>query len=140
MKIIGVSFIFLCIYHSAFGQEKKASVTVLSVNMFTETIISVPCNDFIRTFNKAIDTSICYSKDSLAAMENFLKRVTYLKKSKDVDTRVRIVFVNGSGKVVDICMDMFDSCVNGRTIKSYPEFRLYLLSLVPKKQRVNSPH
>lgn len=139
MKVIGGLFILLCIYHSAVGQEKKASITVFSVNMFTETVISVPCNDFMKTFNKTIDTLVCYSLDSLAMMENFLKRVTYLKKSADVDTRAKIVFVNRSGKAVDICMDMFDVCVNGRAIKSYPDFRLYLLSWVPKKQHVNSP-
>jgi|SRR6185312_23961 hypothetical protein len=116
------------------AQKRPPAVWVYSVNMYTRTIAAVPCNEFMRAFQGHIDTTVCYSRDSLDAIDAFLKHVRYSKDSEDIDTRVKFEYLSSTGKVTNICMDIFGISLNGRMIEQYPEFYKYLQSLIPKRQ------
>lgn len=140
MKNLVSLLMLVLICTSSSGQQLGASLKIYSVNLFIETSNDVSCARFMDAFNRMIDTSVCYSADTLKAMDNYLNQINYLKKSKNFNARIKFIYINKLGKATDICMNMLNICVNGHAIKYYPEFRLYLLSLVPKKQLVDTHH
>lgn len=116
------------------AQQVHPSITVYSVNLYTETVIAISCERFIDQFSKQMDTTVCYSADSLRTIETFLKHVRYSTSGDHVDTRVQFNIVNLAGKTIKICMGKFDLFVNDHVVRKNTAFFAYMRSLVPKKQ------
>src|ERR1700744_5416200 len=121
MKKTTVLLVFICLNIFLYAQKKRPAIRMYSVNIFTRTIASVPCNEFMKTFQGHMDTTVCYSQDSLDAIDAFLKRFRYSKSSEDIDARIKFEYLNKYGKVTNICMDMFKMSLNGQTIQDYPD-------------------
>ena len=130
----GSLLLYMLLYfsQSATSQHPKASISVYSVDLGIETVLSIPCNEFKTQFLGHIDSTVCYSPDTLQAITVFLKHIHRSRTRQQVDTRVRFIFIDLDGKETDICMDRFDLCVNGRVIRNYPKFYIFMRSLVPK--------
>lgn len=117
------------------GQSKDhRSIGIYSVNFFASTITSINCDSFFSQFEGWIDTSVCYSRDSIIILDNFLDNIKYAAENTPLNTRAKILFVTKSGRKVSICIDMFQVAVNDKLIVDYPDFFKYLRALIPKKQ------
>lgn len=136
MKKVLVLLFLMCLSRFLQAQKRDPAIWVYSVNMYTRTIVNVSCDGFMKAFEGRIDSIVCYSKDSLDEINTFLKSVRYRKNAEDIDARVKFEYVSPSGKVNNICMDLFEISLNGRIIENFPEFYKYLSSLVPKRQLV----
>jgi hypothetical protein len=116
------------------AQPARPSITVYSVNLYTETVIAISCDRFMDQFSKQMDTTVYYSTDSLRAIDNFLQSVRYSTNGGHVDTRVQFDIVNSAGKTIKICMGKFNLYVNDHVVRKNVAFFAYMRSLLPKKQ------
>jgi hypothetical protein len=117
----------------AFAQPVRPSVTIYSVDFRTETIIAIPCGQFMAQFAQHLDTTVCRAPDTLRAITLFLQDIHPSRHRDHLDTRARLVFIDSCGKATDIFMDRWDLCVNGKVIRPDTAFYAYLQSLVPKE-------
>jgi hypothetical protein len=117
----------------AFAQPVRPSITIYSVDFRTETIIGIPCDQFMTQFARQLDTTVYRAPDTLRPIALFLQHIHPSRHHDHLDTRASLVFINSRGKATEICMDRWDLCVNGKIIRADPAFYKYLQSLVPKE-------
>lgn len=123
---------------SSFGQMKeKRSIFILSVNFFTTTIISVPCESFATQFERQIKTNEVYAEDSIIMLDKFIKSIKFSKNQKefDLDTKAKMIYKNVVGDKVTICTDGFNVLINGNLVKKNKSFLRFILSLIPEQQQ-----
>jgi hypothetical protein len=119
---------------SAHGQKNKTrTILVLSTNLFTTTIIAVPCDSFEAQFKGAMDTAFISSPEKIAILDGLVKKIGYSKKESWPDTRAEFIFMNSDGKQFRIYMDMFDIFIAGHLVENKELFR-FLRSLIPRRQ------
>jgi len=149
-------FLFSFCAHSSFGQEVKDSLIIqgdsdlsrptangiisYSTRFYTTTIISIPCESFFNQFSRNMVRTRTFSRDSISTIEKFLAKVKYKKGKEYLDTRAKVFYVQASGMITTICMDMFSISVDGRVIKDNPPFQKFLRSLIPKEQLLSRHH
>lgn len=118
----------------SFGQNKaQRSILVLSVNLYTTSTFSIPCEKFEKSFKSRIEVNEVCSIDSIEMLDKFLDKLQYSKTNEKLNTRAQFIFKNKLGKNVTICIDMFRISVDGACVENSPEFLKFLHSLMPKK-------
>jgi hypothetical protein len=135
-----IYYCFLCAIFSFYftlGQRiEKTGVLILSVNFYTETIISVPCVNFATNFKEQLKINAVYAEDSIRKLDSLIKHIKYSNTQKSIDTRAKIVYKDSSGKDFIICLNNFDILINGSMIKKNKTFFNFVRSLVPKEQLI----
>lgn len=112
--------ICLLSFYSAgvFSQPVRPSITIYSVDFRTETIIDIPCDQFMTQLARKQDTTAYRAPDTLRAIALFLQHIHPSRHRNHLDTRAELVFIDSRGKATEIAMDRWDLCVNGKVIKT----------------------
>jgi hypothetical protein len=124
MKVYFFCFFILTTFFS-YGQIKeKNSILVLSVNFFTTTFSSVPCEEFSSAFEHQLRIDKIYSEDSIAILNQFIEKIKFEKKKKgfDFDTRAKLIYKNKLGNNVIICVNQFAVLMNGNLVRKNKRF------------------
>ena len=121
----------------SFGQTKgKESILIQSINFYTTTIISVPCESFATQFKDNLRINEIYAEDSIAILDQFIKKIKFSKNRNagSVNTRAKLIYKNKNGKEIIICVDRFNAIIDGHLAKKNKLFLKFILSLIPEEQ------
>jgi hypothetical protein len=112
------------------GQDK---VLLKYISFRNSATISTPCDSFENQYGKSIHERDCLSKDTIASLGNFLKKVVYINDDVEkIDVKAKFYLAKGKALHV-ICINQFNIMIDGRPIKKDEQFYKYLLSMIPNE-------
>ncbi|SRR5260221_8821350 len=128
---IGLVCLIILFSKPSFAQSNNRDyILALSVELYMNTIFSVPCDNFATMFKSSLHAGKISNADTLAMFSSFVRKVKYARHDRGIDVRRKFIYeLNGVDTTI-ICSNEFDILVHGRLIKRNKRFMTFLNSMV----------
>jgi hypothetical protein len=127
MSALLIIFLSLASYSQ---NNQKDYILVLSVELYTNTSFSIPCDKFATAFKNQLNAKTITQEDSVKTFSFFIHNVKYARHNREIDVRRKYLYEINNKDTVTICTDGQNIILNGKMIKKNKKFIDFLNSMV----------